>query len=835
VLIVSLPTVRWADVEGADLPHIDALVERSAVASMSVRTIGPVTDLGAAYATIGAGNRAGAHRRVAGESYEPGFPLEWGDAAGAFERRTREPANGAVLHLGMPEVVRDADRKLYGAEPGALGQAVTDAGLATAVVGYAGLPERPGTSAADTGAGVTVPGAPDAADAPDDPPAGGAESGGAGDAATGVEASSAGGGAAALAVADRAGRVEGGAVSPDLLVRDQASPYGARLDPEAVADAAGTALERDGVVLVEDGDLARLDAYRPSMTDDAYDDAFDRALARADDLVGRLTGMVDPERDLVVLVAPVSPGAATRGKEQLTAFAMAGPLVEPGLARSGTTRRAGYVTLPDVAPTVLDHLDIDLPDAMNGTAITSDGSGAPTAATIDGLVGDNEVAVFRDSAVGPVSVVYIVLQVVVYGLAVLALLRPRHRPRLGRLALGGALVVLAIPVVGFLSGLFPYDDLNVGAYTVVVLVAATGLGALAWLLGARHLLGPPLLLVGLTLAVMLGDVATGGHLQINTVFGYSPIVAGRFAGFGNLSFALTAISAIVVATGVWALPRMHGRRGRVDESMGRRGWPLAVAAVILGVTLAFDGLPSIGSDVGGVLAAGPAFAVVLLLLAGVPIDRRRLVAIALGTVAVLGAFAALDLARPADQRTHLGRFVESLTDGGAGTVVGRKLESNVSILTSSVWTWLVPIGLAFVAFLTWRSRGLLQRLQDRVPGLRACLVGGLVAAILGLAVNDSGVAIPAMMFGVALPYLSFLVLRTVARPVPADEAEVAAGPGGADGGPGARGRDAGGGGAAAAGGGQPGGDPRAERSGDAPDRRAGEPDVTGGTSSAGVR
>ncbi len=201
---------------------------------------------------------------------------------------------------------------------------------------------------------------------------------------------------------------------------------------------------------------------------------------------------------------------------------------------------------------------------------------------------------------------------------------------------------------------------------------------------------------------------------------------------------------------------------------------------------------------------------------------------------MLGVFAGLDLARPADQRTHLGRFVESLADGGAGTVIGRKLESNVSILTSSVWTWLVPIGLAFLAFLTWRSRGLLQHLQDRVPGLRAFLVGGLVAATLGLAVNDSGVAIPAMMFGVALPYLSFLVLRTVARPVPADDAEAEA-TGGADGGAGAAGRDAGGGGAAAAGGGEPGGDPGAEHGGGAPDRRAGEPEVSGGTSSAGVR
>ena len=281
------------------------------------------------------------------------------------------------------------------------------------------------------------------------------------------------------------------------------------------------------------------------------------------------------------------------------------------------------------------------------------------------------------------SVVYIVLQALVYGAAVLALRAGRHRPKLRRLALAGSLVVLAFPVVVFLSGLLPYDDLSVGAYVLVVLGASAVLAGVARLAAFGHLLGPPLVLIGLNLLVMLADVATGGRLQINTVFGYSPIVAGRFTGFGNLSFALTAIAAIAVAD------RRVGAAAACTAAVGEsttwppEGWPLGLAAAILGVTLVFDGLPSIGSDVGGVLAAGPAFAVVLLMLAGHPVDRRRWSPSALGTLAVLGPSPALDLSRPADQRTHLGRFVESVTDGGAGTVVTRKLESNVSILTSS--------------------------------------------------------------------------------------------------------------------------------------------------------
>ena len=57
--------------------------------------------------------------------------------------------------------------------------------------------------------------------------------------------------------------------------------------------------------------------------------------------------------------------------------------------------------------------------------------------------------------------------------------------------------------------------------------------------------------------------------------------------------------------------------------------------------------------------------------------------------------------------------------------IHRKVQANLSILTSSVWTWLVPMCLAFVTFLLLRRTGYLHRLQRRVPGVRACLLGAV--------------------------------------------------------------------------------------------------------------
>jgi hypothetical protein len=449
---------------------------------------------------------------------------------------------------------------------------------------------------------------------------------------------------------------------------------------------------------------------------------------------------VDLKTTLVLVVTPAAP----RTLEQLGVAAIAGPGVKPGLARSPTTRRAGYVTLPDVAPTVLDAVGRSAPDKMTGTAMTSAGGTRPSLATAKRLARDNDRTVFRDKATGPVSVVFVVFQVLVYIAAAIALGWAGSRRARAAVAYC-SLVVLAVPLLGFLSGLVPYDRLGIGGYLAALFAGAAVVAAGSWALGRRRSLLAPGVLVASTLTLLVVDVLLGGRLQLDTVFGYSPIVAGRFAGYGNLAYGLLAMSTLVTATIAWALLG----RGR------RATW--VVAAILVGA-IVVDGAPPWGSDVGGVLASGPAFIVAGALLAGRRIDWRRIAAAIGATLVALAAFALVDLSRPAANRTHLGRLVAD--PGQLGEVVRRKLLSNLHILTSSVWTLIIPVALAFLILLAVRPPGLLNAIQRQTPGLRACLVGGLLAGILGFAVNDSGVAVPAVMLAVLLPYLTYLLART---------------------------------------------------------------------------
>ncbi len=698
VVIVTVPRLTWRAVADANPPNLMKLLRRSAVGSMSLRTVGARTTLGRGYATIGAGNRSTVYDVSAGLSLGAAAAYEGAPAAEVYRRRTDHPPHGRVLALGLAESERRNNRLLYGSELGSLGAALRRQGLSAAVV-------------------ANADGDLDTARLPD----------------IGFHRE------AALAVMDREGVVHGGTVGPSLLTDDPTRPYGRKLDAGATLAAFTAAYQSDDVVLLELSDLERADAYGDVATPTTRRAQRMAALADSDVILGRMLSTIDTARTVVMVVSPAAP----RTGEQLGVFALAGPGIRPGAARSATTRRASYVTLPDVAPTVLGTFGAPVPDSMNGTAITSTGGSPPSMATARSLATDNVRTVFRDRATGPVSVVFVVFQVLVYaaGAAALTMRRPRATAVVAFLAL----MVLAMPLLGFVSGLVRYDRLGIGAYIGALLVGAGALATAAWSVGRRRMLLAPALLIGTTLTVLLVDVVRGGRLQIDTVFGYSPIVAGRFSGYGNLAYGLLAMSAIVTATTAWAI------------GGGRRGAAWLVAA-ILGLALIVDGAPPWGSDVGGVLASGPAFALVASLLAGRRIDWRRWVLVVGATLAALTAFALVDLARPPSSRTHLGRLVADPSK--LGDTIQRKLLSNLHILTSSVWTLIIPVALAFLLFLALRPPGLLQAIQRKVPGLRACLLGGLLAGLLGFAVNDSGVAVPAMMLAVLLPYLTYLLMRT---------------------------------------------------------------------------
>lgn len=405
-----------------------------------------------------------------------------------------------------------------------------------------------------------------------------------------------------------------------------------------------------------------------------------------------------------------------------------GPGVAPGYLTSASTGRAPYVQLIDVAPTALDRLGIDPPTAMVGQPLQP-GQPRPPELTeaIEELI-DADLAARAQGSVTSMLFWWLVPLTAAFCLVSVLALRRRGTAALPAIRTT-ALAFSALPAASFLANLVPWWRADTSA-VLALLVAAAMAAICAVALGGpwrTRLFGPELVVAAATLATLSADVLLfGSQLQLNSLLGYNPIVAGRFTGFGNIPFGIYATSALLVtAAFVRAAPP------------GRTRIVLLVAAVAV-VTV--DGAPGLGSDFGGVLALVPAFALFALVLLRLRLSPARLgLAVLAGAVVVVG-IAALDYLRPATDRTHLGRFIEQLLDGSATIVVQRKAESNIGILLHSPLSLLVPV---FAATLWWllRPGGQLHELLQHRE-LRAGLSAVALAGLIGFLVNDSGIAVP---------------------------------------------------------------------------------------------
>jgi hypothetical protein len=126
---------------------------------------------------------------------------------------------------------------------------------------------------------------------------------------------------------------------------------------------------------------------------------------------------------------------------------------------------------------------------------------------------------------------------------------------------------------------------------------------------------------------------------------------------------------------------------------------------------------------------------------------------------------AVDLLRPPDQRSHVGKFFEKVfTDfGGATLVLRRKASENLSVLGHSLLLGALIALVVLAAYLWWVRPRSLRVVFAHVSTARITAISLGIVAVLGFALNDSGITIPSMMAAVAEAVVVILLVRVVLR------------------------------------------------------------------------
>ncbi|MGY5764192.1 hypothetical protein ACXET9_03195 [Brachybacterium sp. DNPG3] len=513
------------------------------------------------------------------------------------------------------------------------------------------------------------------------------------------------------------------------------------------ADEVASALDSGAIVQIDVGSVA--DHDDPERT---------ASLAAVDEYVGMVLEAAggcesaDLPRTLLVSVAATDPedpaqveatgavASRTVGLQVAMDSALAGEALT-----SGSTKQDGIVMLTDVVATILDSYDVEPEGLIPGEPFRGVEHADPQQLAVD----RSEAAALVDGATVPALGSWLALGVA--GVVILLVPPLARRPRLA--AVGRALATiapLALPV-GLVASIAPWwrAENPTLALAGVVWAGCLILSALV-LLGPwrRSRFGPVGVSSALIAVIVLGESATGSRLQLSSPLGAQPISGGRFYGLSNHLFGLVLAASLMALLCLFA--HVTSRRARVI-------WSIATGVVVAGVCVA----PSMGADFGSMLATIPTFGLLALLVSGIRLRPWHVLGLcAAGAVAVLGV-SFLDWLRPAEDRTHLGRFIDELLSGELFSVIVRKLAQNVA-MTTGYWslglvliaTVLLSIAILMPVRLRLRRLDALDAAHPASYAVRIALVAG---GWLGYAVNDTGPVLVAAMLGVWLALLPAVV------------------------------------------------------------------------------
>lgn len=409
----------------------------------------------------------------------------------------------------------------------------------------------------------------------------------------------------------------------------------------------------------------------------------------------------------------------------------------PGQAlTSGASKQVGVVVLTDALATVLTSHSASPKGLIPGQPFRGADHASPQELAVD----RSQASAAVDAASVPALGSWFAIGLI--GAVLLLIPATARRPRVTAVARAVASVAPLPLAVGLFASVVPWwrADSPALALTAAVWAGSAVLAALC-LAGPwrRHRFGPAGMAAALVAALVLLESATGSRFQLGSPLGAQPISGGRFYGLSNHLFGLVLAASLMALLCLFTVVR---------TARARMLWTLGVGAVVAIVCVA----PSMGADFGSMVTTVPVFGLLALLVSRIRIRLWHLLLLGVGgAVAVLGV-SFLDWLRPAEDRTHLGRFIDELLSGELLAVIVRKLSQNVAMVTG-YWQlgvlMIIAIALSVVILIPRRLRlQRLARLDEAHPASYPVRVALVAGAWLGYAVNDTGPVLVAAMLAV---------------------------------------------------------------------------------------
>lgn len=550
---------------------------------------------------------------------------------------------------------------------------------------------------------------------------------------------------AAALVMDQKGTLPQGYIDSTTNQGDPSFPNGIRTDYDRLFTKTSELMKNGDLVVIELGDLSRLEEVRSLMTANRYAKLRLTSLQRIDRFIGELMALLDLSKDQAMVLVPTPSVIDINNDNRVTPLIISGNKFKPdSLLTSPSTRRQGLITNTDVAPTVLAFYGINKTTLMDGRPISSGDSGDSLAF----IKKANERLVLIYQQRPPLLTAMAVLEIIAI---ICSLLVIRFgRSHLWHMFQRISLVFLILPLVMLFYKFIQLPVFYLSAVAVIVVVIAAVTIAEHFSSGIT---GKIAVISLLTSFAIIADLLTGASLIISSPLGYDGMVGARYYGLGN------EFSGILMGSTLLGLAAL-AQRGQFNQQA--KLWKIIFALYLFGVTVVLF-TPQLGADAGGVITASISFIYFMFLMCGKEMTTRRVVLICSAVLSILFGGAVTDHFINGAAQSHIGLAMWQVIQGGwaeALHIIERKLLMNWKLMQFSVWSKVLLATIAGLTFFTYYPKGIFRTIEREHIYIFKGVKAIILAAIVGFIVNDSGVVQAATtVIYVIFPLIYLVLLR----------------------------------------------------------------------------
>lgn len=675
-IIYMIDKLDFSDIDPAITPNLWAMQSEAGLGLLNTLSAGDRTSKNVS-CTISAGKLAVGSTN-ADLNYKASEIVNGEKAGTVFFRNTGILPNDENIIVSSIAVIKKNNEKRNLGEPGQLGDQLHALGLKTAVIGNADLPGN----YSRTGA---------------------------------------------LIIMDSRGIVDNGLTGKATLQRSGSLPLSSNY--EEIKQAFNNRFANQDVILVDFGDLTRLDYLRSLFTSDQFTRERTERLKQIDTCIGSLQEHVNSQ-DTVYVISPTPSHYAFERGELLTPLIIIKPNYS-GVLTSYSTRREGIVSSISLKNSILHDFNPTIRDTIYASAATD---------AYTSLNRLNQRAVFAYVNQPWIVTLLIVIILSSLGLALIMLLKKKN-PELIR-----SLILFALALPLSLLLIANLDIFN--RWLFMGLALGINLFITLFCLYIYRLLkiNPLTTVLLLTIVAIALDLLLSLGMLEQSMLSYRIISGSRYYGLGNEYMGIL-IGSTIAFTALF-LQKYYFR------------YSLLMVAILFSFITFLIAYPVFGINVGGSITACIGLGYTYINYSKQRISFHKVVWLVLGTVALIAVMAIIDLKQPVEIQSHLGRSLNLICAGGGEEIVNiisRKLQMQLRIINYSIWGWLLLLLVLFSTYWVFRPVRLINMIKNQLPTIYNGLQGITMAAIIAIIVNDSGITAAAVLsLYFATLFLNFL-------------------------------------------------------------------------------